>query len=248
MIATAFVHLLPTAFTSLGNPCLSGFWTTDYPAMPGAIALAAVFFVTVIEMVFSPAQHVCSGGRDVERIVCREMPSSTSKPAGDDSKVMNTPDELSRSVSRYEEEPRVVTEAGARRQLSQSPSQRAADAEEGASSAFLPIILSPEQKRQKAFMQCILLEIGILFHSVFIGMALSVSTGSTFIVLLIAIAFHRKFPKLLDFWIRFAPILTVDLFRKFRGAGSRFSHCRSGLGTGCYTTLAHGYGLWLHVS
>lgn len=45
-------------------------------------------------------------------------------------------------------------------------------------------------------MQCLLLEMGILFHSVFIGMALSVAVGNDFIVLLIAITFHRKFPHL----------------------------------------------------
>ncbi|KAK2875657.1 hypothetical protein FQN49_001515, partial [Arthroderma sp. PD_2] len=56
-----------------------------------------------------------------------------------------------------------------------------------------PIILSAEQKRQKAFMQCVLLEIGILFHSVFIGMALSVSVGNKFVILLVAIAFHQSF-------------------------------------------------------
>jgi zinc transporter ZupT len=39
----------------------------------------------------------------------------------------------------------------------------------------------------------LLLEAGILFHSVFIGLALSVSTGPAFIVLLIAIAFHQTF-------------------------------------------------------
>jgi zinc transporter 1/2/3 len=48
-----------------------------------------------------------------------------------------------------------------------------------------------EQKR--LLLQCLLLEAGILFHSVFIGMALSVATGPTFAVFLIAIAFHQSF-------------------------------------------------------
>lgn len=42
-------------------------------------------------------------------------------------------------------------------------------------------------------MQCVMLEAGILFHSIFIGMALSVSINNEFVVLLIAIAFHRKY-------------------------------------------------------
>lgn len=48
-----------------------------------------------------------------------------------------------------------------------------------------------EQKRQ--VLQCLLLEAGILFHSVFIGMAISVATGPAFVVFLIAISFHQTF-------------------------------------------------------
>ncbi|PVG01035.1 Zinc/iron permease [Serendipita vermifera] len=44
-----------------------------------------------------------------------------------------------------------------------------------------------------AFLRVALLEMGILFHSVFIGMALSVSKGSGFVILFIAIVFHQTF-------------------------------------------------------
>lgn len=49
------------------------------------------------------------------------------------------------------------------------------------------------QNPQKQLLQCLLLEAGILFHSIFIGMALSVATGTSFIVLLVAISFHQTF-------------------------------------------------------
>lgn len=49
--------------------------------------------------------------------------------------------------------------------------------------------ITPEQKQKKETMQVYLLEMGILFHSVFIGMSLSVSTGNQFVILLIAIVF-----------------------------------------------------------
>jgi zinc transporter ZupT len=42
-------------------------------------------------------------------------------------------------------------------------------------------------------LQCLLLEAGILFHSVFIGMAISVATGPAFVVFLVAISFHQSF-------------------------------------------------------
>lgn len=51
---------------------------------------------------------------------------------------------------------------------------------------------SPEEQK-RLMLQCLLLEAGILFHSVFIGMAVSVATGPPFVVFLIAIAFHQTF-------------------------------------------------------
>jgi zinc transporter 1/2/3 len=50
-----------------------------------------------------------------------------------------------------------------------------------------------EAQHKKLLLQCLLLEAGILFHSVFIGMALSVATGTSFMVLLVAISFHQTF-------------------------------------------------------
>lgn len=53
--------------------------------------------------------------------------------------------------------------------------------------------MTANQDPQKMFLQCLLLEAGILFHSIFIGMAVSVATGTAFVVLLIAICFHQTF-------------------------------------------------------
>lgn len=61
LIATAFVHLFPTAFLSLTDPCLPLFFNDQYPALPGAIALAAVFIISIVEMIFSPGRSLCSG-------------------------------------------------------------------------------------------------------------------------------------------------------------------------------------------
>lgn len=52
---------------------------------------------------------------------------------------------------------------------------------------------TPMQNPQRQLLQCLLLEAGILFHSVFIGMAVSVATGTSFVILLIAISFHQTF-------------------------------------------------------
>ncbi|PKS08261.1 hypothetical protein jhhlp_005204 [Lomentospora prolificans] len=53
-------------------------------------------------------------------------------------------------------------------------------------------IPTPDEQK-KLFLQCLLLEAGILFHSIFIGMALSVESGPTFLVFLFAITIHQSF-------------------------------------------------------
>ncbi|KAH6617050.1 Zinc/iron permease [Chaetomium tenue] len=50
LIATAFVHLLPTAFGSLNDPCLPDLFTDQYPAMPGVIMMGSMFCLFVVEM------------------------------------------------------------------------------------------------------------------------------------------------------------------------------------------------------
>ncbi|KAK1759723.1 putative transporter [Echria macrotheca] len=50
LIATAFVHLLPTAFGNLTDPCLPDLFTDQYPAMPGVIMMGSMFCLFVLEM------------------------------------------------------------------------------------------------------------------------------------------------------------------------------------------------------
>ncbi|KAJ6188306.1 hypothetical protein N7519_003214 [Penicillium mononematosum] len=221
LIATAFVHLLPTAFTSLGDPCLSDFWTKDYPAMPGAIALGGIFLVTVIEMVFSPAQSICRGGNKVpaeRRASCpadatpapaatldvprypdhARVPSSHS--AGMDGRhlrdmgpLIGRSASISRAINRMgegtEDVVRVASASDVRTHHEKDNGAIQTDVERDDDTFGL----TPEQKQKKETMQVYLLEMGILFHSVFIGMSLSVSVGSEFVILLIAIVFHQTF-------------------------------------------------------
>ncbi|KAK6223573.1 plasma membrane zinc ion transporter [Colletotrichum tabaci] len=167
LLATAFVHLLPTAFTLLGNPCLSSFWVEDYPAMPGAIALAGIFLVTIIEMVFQPARHMTHVPDD--SVFSGPTTTTTTTIPGQESRSPSQADE--RLSKRVDEENRPVARLDAHGAL----------------------VLSPAQQHQKDILQCMMLEVGILFHSVFIGMTLSVSVGHEFVILLVAIAFHQTF-------------------------------------------------------
>lgn len=219
LIATAFAHLLPTAFVSLTDPCLPRFWTDDYPAMAGAIALGAVFLVTLIEMLFSPGHH-CMAVQQ-QQLVTRpdgtiqpgtspqETPDNRTPKNGMGDKLRRLGPIRGRSTSVGRELQRMSAQVRQMDQIEdrgEAESVAVCDEECDGESAALPddtttshekLDVQPmtdEQKHKKALMQCMLLEMGILFHSVFIGMALSVSIGGDFVMLWIAISFHREYP------------------------------------------------------
>ncbi|KAJ6442644.1 plasma membrane zinc ion transporter [Purpureocillium lavendulum] len=199
LIATAFVHLLPTAFASLGNDCLSDFWTDKYQPMPGAIALAAIFLITIIEMVFHPSRHVppppivsdgSAGSRDRE-VKGGHLCSNTSlMPFRDMGPLRGRASSMSQGLSQLDQ----IQLQGERNDgVPASKEEDAVAVQDSGAESLTELHLSPEMKLRKERLQCVLLEMGILFHSVFIGMALSVSIGTDFIVLLIAIIFHQTF-------------------------------------------------------
>jgi zinc transporter 1/2/3 len=229
LIATAFVHLLPTAFLSLSNPCLSYFWTEGYQAMPGAIMLASIFFVTIIEMVFSPARHVCGGnegvaavsrpvkkldiGEEKEQACGKEHSSLRNAPGAlmrrtysegsmqvrEIGSLRGRNTSISRTLSRYREEGQRLNAIESLSDTSETPGMglkyeyHNSAIEDDVERSQHDHVLTPEQIHKKAIMQCFLLEMGILFHSIFIGMSLAVAVGNDFIVLLIAIVFHQTF-------------------------------------------------------
>ncbi|RCI07955.1 hypothetical protein L249_7850 [Ophiocordyceps polyrhachis-furcata BCC 54312] len=204
LIATAFVHLLPTAFISLGNPCLGSFWTEKYPAMPGAIALASIFLVTVIEMLLHPSRHAHppdhSTGEDGMRPAQYLCSGTAGLPFSDlkgSRSARSTT--LALGMTRLKNSPVMESEAAEiengqpSRENEAESEPKSGPADSGGAGSTDAGLVSPDLLRRKERLQCILLEMGILFHSVFIGMAVSVSVGADFVVLLIAIVFHQTF-------------------------------------------------------
>ncbi|CAG8648548.1 25074_t:CDS:2, partial [Cetraspora pellucida] len=137
ILATAFVHMLPSAFASLNNPCLPSVWTS-YGAWPGAIAMMAALFIFFIEYF---ALRVADKMGEV-----------------------NNEDTVNEAVA---DKPGVTFEHF----------HHHAHTVLGTRAEIIGIII---------------LECGICFHSVIIGMALSVS-GDEFISLFVALIFHQMF-------------------------------------------------------
>ncbi|KAK3114924.1 hypothetical protein LTR53_006252 [Teratosphaeriaceae sp. CCFEE 6253] len=264
LLATAFVHLLPTAYTSLTDPCLPRFWNEVYPAMAGFVSMVSVMGVVGVEMGFAvkgAGRHSHGGegldveglrgsghrgtehgrGRDARQQGQRRRRGGYDAVEEDDEVPLRSP-ALSDTAS---------TEATLNKPL--PPEPPFADSDDGSEDLDLdeldpimeedqrplngfthppppkrsalanghhpkpsskthsrnvsftgpPDIIPPspttfgpsvkDAAEQRLVLQCLLLEAGILFHSVFIGLALSVSTGPAFVVLLIAISFHQTF-------------------------------------------------------
>ncbi|RSL86183.1 hypothetical protein CDV31_016443 [Fusarium ambrosium] len=146
LIATAFCHLLPTAFSNLNDPCMGEFWTETYAAMPGAISLGSVFIVMTIEMLVSPFRR---------NSTLKLMPTVDAARALQDSEGCCNP----ASCGKIQETDVSINEK------------------------------DPRPKR----IQVVLLEAGIIFHSIFVGLTLGVTTGSGFVSLCVAIIFHQSF-------------------------------------------------------
>ncbi|KAF3919702.1 hypothetical protein ABW20_dc0106474 [Dactylellina cionopaga] len=218
LLATAFVHLLPTAFISLTDPCLPKFWTQTYPAMAGAIALAAVFFVVTIEMIFSGFGAATHSHGDFEQMVAPGSPAlrpdlhpdedpeyqtngeAASSLLGKSSHRRTRNGSISSQLNRLSVESRdsialepIISDSDEEAISEDTRNESSTKQRRGSSSRNDELSPAEYLQQKKNLLQVMLLEAGILFHSVFIGMALSVSTGSNFIVLLIAISFHQTF-------------------------------------------------------
>ncbi len=255
LIATAFVHLFPTAYISLTDPCLPPFWTEGYPAMPGFISMTSVLMVVGIEMVFAikGAGHSHSVDLDnlrgderqeqyndgglrpdnrrsgsfkpfrqealeprrhsedeptlpLQRSPYSDNPGSLDKPLpspprqeGDESdgsdldldELEDGDDQAGLLDSAARKVP--ATPNGHVNGRPGPPSRNVSFADPQTSVISSSQSAPKAMNEQRLILQCLLLEAGILFHSVFIGMALSVSTGPPFVVLLIAISFHQTF-------------------------------------------------------
>lgn len=185
LVATAFVHLFPTAFISLTDPCLPPFFNETFPAFAGAIALAAVFVIMIVEMTLHPGSSMCSGilaeTSMYDRRVEVDLPYSTAQCSQTrSSRSSNYPTALQdRCVGE--------TQVNAAMPTTHALEDYTADDQPPVSTK------RTESERKKLAMQCMLLEGGILFHSIFIGMALAVSVGREQIILIIAIVFHQTF-------------------------------------------------------
>jgi hypothetical protein len=240
LLATAFVHLLPTAFISLTDPCLPYVFSSGYKPLAGLIAMAFALMVVALESYLTARG---AGHSHSHQVWVDDDDDDTAHDGGTDVMLQSRADGFSaRRQSGHRPADMALEDletqglvAGASPLPGSTPTHQPNEGEAAfkanggagpsdngdgdgesldldldldeldpvghapppnrvkrSSTSSIPHI--PDREEQKRLLlQCLLLEAGILFHSVFIGMALSVATGPTFAVFLIAIALHQSF-------------------------------------------------------
>lgn len=196
IIATAFIHLLAPANDALKNPCLTG-PITEYDWVEG-IALMTIFGLFFVELMVMRygnfGGHAHSHGEEHAREDGRphthtyELERSTPETG--------TTVDLSRTPSSYKDHPTAT--ASPALTLSQQHPTTHAPGEDHMSharehteieDAAHPLSFEDYKAQMTAIF---ILEFGIIFHSVFIGLTLAVA-GSEFNTLFIVIIFHQAF-------------------------------------------------------
>lgn len=202
IIATAFIHLLHPASEALGNDCL-GATFVDYP-FAFAICLISLFLLFFTEIVsnYMIAKRIGHNNYN-ESSDDGQAPSTFTIVVRDNNHVHYTEDEMntnsklpfyqneksSRSGNQYVKDTLVQEEINKNVEIT-NYSHSKNDGE-----LLQPRI--PEQEiKQEQFLNQILavsvLEMGVVFHSVFVGLSLAVS-GEEFKTLLIVLIFHQMF-------------------------------------------------------
>ncbi|KAI1380177.1 Zinc/iron permease [Hypoxylon crocopeplum] len=233
LIATAFVHLLPTAWFSLSDPCLPDLFTKQYPPLPGVIMMGSLFILFTIEMwmnnkmgghshggatgfehhahapmapTAAPQRPARVPGRNsfeaddvsYEKKMAQQTYEQQQQPLPGDSELDLPQSEMppwfivfyEQYVRQRLELVNMIRANGSSVQPQLESKQEVVVAEK--------IMMDEEGQPvdplvyKKMSMNITLLEGGILFHSVFVGMTVSI-TIQGFVILLVAILFHQMF-------------------------------------------------------
>ncbi|KAJ3190580.1 high-affinity Zn(2+) transporter zrt1 [Irineochytrium annulatum] len=158
--ATAWIHLLPDAFSQFGSPCLVGYWTFYGDNYVGLFGLIAAFIVQQIE--------ISAFGYKARRDAKLHTDSDKAGITRDDGESASTVPDGTLTIAD-------AIPAGHSGEHADGHGH-GAGFEEGTTDLAI-----------------IILELGILFHSVIIGVTLGVTDDSGFTSLLIAVVFHQTF-------------------------------------------------------
>lgn len=193
IIATALIHLLTPAFEALGSPCLDGYEISEY-SWAGGICLISIMVMFVLEIlvahfdIFESHQHdenqqhdERTGGSSVDVVHNKNSHGSrTPPPSSADLEAGRGGDKAASNNNAGLVDPGTTTDISYPRGEDHLAHARE-HTENDSYSAFAAQMTA-----------IFILEFGVIFHSIFIGLTLAVS-GEEFTILYIVLVFHQAF-------------------------------------------------------
>ncbi|GEQ70838.1 hypothetical protein JCM33374_g4518 [Metschnikowia sp. JCM 33374] len=179
IVATAFIHLLQPANENLSDPCLNEAWQ-NYPYAFGImlVTLFILFFSELMVFRLVDKKLGAEGGEGHSHSHFGDSDAYVKKDAG----------------SSEDEDEKVVTKVGVPEEGDSKYPKHFAHADDHQDREALDTPMNRKEKEQYfgQLVAVFVLEFGVLFHSVFIGLTLAVS-GDEFKTLYIVIVFHQTF-------------------------------------------------------
>ncbi|KAK9238278.1 Zinc/iron permease [Lipomyces kononenkoae] len=184
IIATAFIHLLAPAVQALGDPCLGGTWA-EYP-WAIAITMISIFILFFIEVL-------------TYRYATFDSLAGVHAPNSDGHNDSQTATELNTTSTQLSHvnssfDPDSVNDNADERRPSNSETVTAdlGDVEKNANVSERPKENNIADSLSAQLAEVFILEFGIIFHSVFIGLTLAIA-GAEFNTLYVVLVFHQAF-------------------------------------------------------
>ncbi|KAI8072029.1 Zinc/iron permease [Thamnidium elegans] len=168
ILATAFVHMLPDALENFSSPCLTQGWLS-YGAFAGIFCMIASFALQLLEVV--SVSHMKKMRERSRKRIEAELGNSTEY---NEKHVNETESHFSKNTN--------VTTTNI-----EHHHHHIGESHGHSHSAFL------EEDEAYKHIGTYILELGIIMHSILIGITLSTTANDEFTTLLIALVFHQFF-------------------------------------------------------
>lgn len=169
--------MLTPAAEKLTSPCLPESWTEGYEAWTYLFALIAVLFMQALDYLIEVAYNVWTATDTIEHIGHGHTKAAMSSIHKSQHSLAH--DRIENAAATVDEEAPTAVNDGEKVCEVHGHGCRP--------------LLAAGPRDPSAVVGIYLLELGIVIHSVLIGIALGVSSGSEFVTLLIALSFHQAF-------------------------------------------------------
>ncbi|KAI3438305.1 hypothetical protein D9Q98_000739 [Chlorella vulgaris] len=200
ILSTAFIHMMLPAVAKLGSPCLPESWLDAYEAWPYLFVVLSIVLMQLIDYLIEGAYQRYierRGGQQPHGAACHEQAHDHDEHTHH-AAVVGALASMHRSQAHIKAPP-PAKEPPAAAAAADLEAGLDDGTEEGGTcevhgEGCTTLISTHEHKHDPSqILGIYLMETGIIFHSVLIGITLGVTGGSAFTTLLVALSFHQFF-------------------------------------------------------